>query len=110
MQHARQVGKWITLFLKIYAVANREYLAPKIRSMNNRFHSEATLPWPYDYPLANHIATNKSSANREMPLFSRLYPSFGYLRNFFLKYSLLGTDGGQYQLKIKFIKGFNAIA
>ncbi len=38
--------------------------------MTNRFHSEAKLPWSYDYPLANHIATNKSSANREMPLFS----------------------------------------
>ena len=72
---------------------NREYLAPQIRSMNNRFHSEAKLPWSYDYPLANHIATNKSSANREMPLFSRLYPPFGYLRNISpprgLKYSLL---------------------
>ncbi len=74
-------------------IDNREYLAPQIRSMNNRFHSEAKLPWSYDYPLANHIATNKSSANREMPLFSRLYPSFGYLRKIFpprgLKYSLL---------------------
>ena len=72
---------------------NREYLVPQIRSMNNRFHSEAKLPWSYDYPLANHIATNKSSANREMPLFSHLYPSFMYLRNIFpprgLKYSLL---------------------
>ncbi len=72
---------------------NREYLAPLIRSMNNRFHSEAKLPWSYDYPLANHIATNKSSTNRLMPLFSRLYPSFGYLRKIFpprgLKYSLL---------------------
>ncbi len=71
---------------------NREYLAPQIRSMNNRFHSEAKLPWSYDYPLANHMATNKSSANREVPLFSRLYPSFGYLRKIFpprvLKYSL----------------------
>ncbi len=61
--------------------------------MNNRFHSEAKLPWSYDYPLANHIATNKSSANREMSLFSRLYPSFGYLWKIFpprgLKYSLL---------------------
>ncbi len=26
-------------------VANREYLAPQIHSMNNRFHSEAKLPW-----------------------------------------------------------------
>ncbi len=51
--------------------------------MNNRFLSEAKLPWSYDYPLANHIATNESSANREMPLFSRLYPSFGYLRKIF---------------------------
>ncbi len=62
--------------------------------MNNRFHLEAKLPWSYDYPLVNHIATNKSSAiYREMPLFSRLYPSFGYIRKFFpprgLKYSLL---------------------
>ncbi len=46
------------------AKRNREYLAPQIRRMNNRFHSEAKLPWSYDYPLANHIATNKSSANR----------------------------------------------
>ncbi len=59
------------------------YLAPQIRSMNNRFHSEAKLPWSNDYPLANHISTNKSSANLEMPLFSRLYPSFGYLRKIF---------------------------
>ncbi len=70
---------------------NRVYLAPQIRSMNNRFHSEAKLPWSHDYPLANHIATNKSSTNREMPLFLRLYPSFGYLRKIFtprgLKYS-----------------------
>ncbi len=60
--------------------------------MNNRFHSEAKLPWSYDYPLANHTATNKSSANREMPLFSGLYPSFGYLWKIFpprgLKYSI----------------------
>ena len=63
-----------------YAIAaNREYLAPQIRSMNNQFHSEAKLSWSYDYPLANHIARNKSSANREMSLFSRLYLSFGYL-------------------------------
>ncbi len=70
-----------------------EYLAPQICSVNNRFHSEAKLPWSYDYSLANHIATNKSSANREMPLFSHLYPSFGYLWKIFpprgLKYSLL---------------------
>ncbi len=59
----------------------REYLAPQICSMNNRFHLEAKLPWSYNYPLANHIVTNKSSANREMPQFSRLYySSFGYLR------------------------------
>ncbi len=56
---------------------NREYLAPQIRSMNNWFHSEAKLPWSYDYHLANHIVTNKTSTNREMPLFSYLYPSFG---------------------------------
>ncbi len=76
-------------------VYNREHLAPQIHSMNNRFHSEAKLPWSYDYPLANHIATNKSFANREMPLFSHLYPSLGYLRKIFLprslKYSLLCT-------------------
>ncbi len=75
--------------------SNREYLAPQICSMNNWFHSEAKLQWSHDYPLANHIATNKSSANREMPLFLRLYPSFGYLRKIFLlrclKYSLLCT-------------------
>ena len=61
--------------------SNREFLVTEIRSMNNRFHSEAKLPW--SYPLANHIATNKSSANREMPLFSGLYPHFGYLRKVF---------------------------
>ncbi len=61
---------------------NREYLAPQIRSMNNRFHSEAKLPWSYDYPLANHLATNKSSANREMPLFSRLTLLSGIFENF----------------------------
>ncbi len=33
--------------------------------------------------FANHIVTNKSSANREMPLFSHIYPSFGYLRKMF---------------------------
>ncbi len=38
---------------------NREYLGPQIRNMNNWFHSEAKLPWSYDYPLANHIATNR---------------------------------------------------
>ena len=60
--------------IQVNSVAwNREYLAPQITSMNNRFHSEAKLPRSYDYPLANHIATNKSSANHEMPLFSRLY-------------------------------------
>ncbi len=73
----------------------RQYLAPQIRSMNNRFHSEAKLPRSYDYPLANHIATNKSSANHEVPLLSRLYPSFGYFWKIFpprgLKYSLLST-------------------
>ncbi len=71
---------------------NREYLAPQIHSMNNWFHSEAKLSWSCDYLLTNHIATNKSSANHKMPLFSRLYPSFGYLRKIFLprglKYSL----------------------
>ncbi len=40
--------------------------------MNNRFHSGAKLSWSYDYLLANHNATNKRSANREMPLVSRL--------------------------------------
>ncbi len=45
----------------------------------HRFHSKAKLPWSYDYPLANHIAINKSSANHEMPLFSRLYRSLWYL-------------------------------
>ncbi len=68
--------------------------------MNNRFHSEAKLPWSYDYPLANHIATNKSSANRERPLFTRLYPSFMYLRKIFpprgLKYSLLEIAENRY--------------
>ncbi len=58
------------------ALVKREYLASQIRSMNSLFH----------------IATNKSSANREVPLFSRLYPSFGYFRKIFrprsLKYSL----------------------
>ena len=52
-------------------------------TFNNRFHSEAKLPWSYDHPLANHIATNKSSANREMPLFCRLCPCFGCPRKIF---------------------------
>ncbi len=56
---------------------------PKIHSMNNRFHSEAKIPWSYDYPLGNHIATYKSSTDREVPLFSRLYPFFRYLRKIF---------------------------
>ncbi len=71
---------------------NGEYLAPQIRGMNNRFHSETKIPWLYDYPLANHIATYKSPTNREVPLFSHLYPSFGYLRKIFpprgFKYSV----------------------
>ena len=61
---------------------NREYLAPQIRSMNNRFHSEAELPWSYDYPLANHIATYKSSAHRDVPLFSRHYLFSGIFGKF----------------------------
>ncbi len=84
------------LFKHLVHTVNREYLAPQIRSKNNRFHSEAKLPWSYNYTLANHIATNKSFANREMPLFSRLYPSFGYFQKIFpprgLKYSLLHLD------------------
>ncbi len=48
---------------------NREYLVPQIRSINNRIHSEAKIPRSYDYPVANHIATNKSSANHEMTCF-----------------------------------------
>ncbi len=76
-----------------FSSPEKEYLAPQIRSMNNRLHSEAKLSWAYAYPLANHIATNKSSTNREMPLFSCLYPSFGHLRKIFppraLKYCLL---------------------
>ena len=58
-------------------------MAPQICSMHTRCHSEAKLPRSYDYPLANHIATYKSSANREVSLLSRLYPSFGYLRKLF---------------------------
>ncbi len=58
--------------VQFFMCLNREYLAPQIRSMNNRFHSEDKLPWSYDYPLANHIATNKSYANREMPVFAPL--------------------------------------
>ncbi len=29
-------------------LVNTEYLPPQIRSMNNRFNSEAKLPWSYD--------------------------------------------------------------
>ncbi len=88
------ISDYVTLAPQLsLVVLNTEYLAPKIRSMNNRFHSEAKLPWSYDYPLANHITTYKSSTYREMPLFSRLYPPFGYLRKIFpprgLKFSLL---------------------
>ena len=77
----------------IIFVVNGEYLVPQIRSMNIWFHSEAKLPWSYDYHLANHIATYKSSANRVVPLFSHLHFSFGYVRKIFpsrgLKYSVL---------------------
>ncbi len=93
-EEGRQFYRVVIASFILHVQLNREYLPPQIRKMNNRFHSEAKLPWSYDYPLANHIATNKSSANREMPLFSRLYLSFGYLRKIFpprgLKYSLLG--------------------
>ncbi len=34
-----------TLAIRSVKKTNREYLAPHIRSMNNRFHSEAKLPW-----------------------------------------------------------------
>ncbi len=71
----------------VYMTDKREYLAPQIRSMNNCFHSEAKLPWSYDYPLANHIATNKSSANREMPLFR----AFTLLSGIFGKFSRQGV-------------------
>ena len=73
---------WYNVLTNIF-FSNREHLASQIRSMNNRFYLEAKLPWSYDYPLANHIVTNKSSANYEISLFSRLYPSFGYLENIF---------------------------
>ncbi len=69
----------ITILLHRNPVCRRhkkEYLAPQIRSMNNWFHSEPKLPRSYDYPLANHIATNKSSDNPEMPLVSRLLSFF----------------------------------
>ncbi len=62
---------WLDPYLN-YIMYNREYLTPQIRSINNWFHSEAKLPWSYDYPLANHIVTNKISANREMPLLAPL--------------------------------------
>ncbi len=57
---------------KLYSY-NRGYLAPQICCMNNRFHSEAKLSWSYDCPLANHIVTNKSSANREIPVLAPLH-------------------------------------
>ncbi len=79
---------------------NREYLAPQIRSVNNRFHSAAKLPWSYDYPLANHIATIV-----RCPCF-RAYTFLSYLRKIFpprgLKYSLFlylgGTDTTRYTM------------
>ena len=42
------------------------------------FHSEAKLPWSYDYPLDNHIATNKSSRLPivRCPCFFALLPFF----------------------------------
>ncbi len=84
LQANRPITNYITdSLLTNGPITNREYLVPKIPNMNNRFHSEAKLPWSYDHPLANHIATNKSSANREMPQFLRRYPSFGYLRKIF---------------------------
>ncbi len=70
------VCKVLTFVVIIWHLRNREYLAPQIRSMNNRFHSEAKLPWSWDYPLANHIATYKSSTNCEVPLYSRPLPFF----------------------------------
>ncbi len=57
---------------------NREYLAPQIRSMNNGFHSEAKLPWSYDYPLGNRIATKAVFAT--LPFFrvsSENFPARG---------------------------------
>ncbi len=72
---------------------NREYWRHKFAIWIIGFTRKQTIPWSHDYPLANPIATNKGSTNHEMPLFSRLYPSFGYLRKIFpprvLKYSLL---------------------
>ncbi len=76
--HARFLIVDLIIFETLAPWLNREYLAPQIRSMNNRFHLEAKLPWSYDYPLANHIAKYKSSDNPEVSLFSRLYPSFEY--------------------------------
>ncbi len=82
----------------VESIRSRAYLPAQIRSMNNRFHSEAKLPWSYDYPLANQIAKNKSSANREMPLFSPL-PFFRVSSEIFppraLKYSLFAVYIGK---------------
>ncbi len=95
---------------RVSLVINKEYLALQIRSMDNRFHSEAKLPWLYDYPLANHIATYKSSTNREMSLFSRIYPSFGYLRKIFqpigLRYSLFKHSLWPLEMKSTFSKRY----
>ena len=92
------LSEWYCLMHKYL---NREYLAPQIRSMNNRLYSQAKLHWSYGYLLANHIATNKSSAAREIPLFPRLYPSFGYRWKIFppmgLKYSVLALLNGTRQ-------------
>ncbi len=64
------VSRYKVLYISVTRIlwCNREYLAPQIRSMNNRFHSEAKLPWLYDYPVASHTATYKSTANREVSL------------------------------------------
>ncbi len=66
---------------------NREYVAQQSRSMNNRFHSEAKLPWSYDYPLANHIATNKAPPIVRCPCLR----AFTVLSGMFGKFSRQGN-------------------
>ncbi len=40
---------FVTFWRRRNFLINMEYLAPQIRNMNNRFHSEAKLPWSYDH-------------------------------------------------------------
>ena len=46
--HSYNSSPTFEFHMTVLTFVNRECLAPQIRSMNNRFHSEAKLPWSYD--------------------------------------------------------------